>query len=69
MKATKLPVTTYDSAVVYVAQHLFKPGRVLILQVAHDDWCPAIKTGCDADCAASCRPDFFAVEPPQGGRN
>jgi hypothetical protein len=69
MKAIKLPVATYDSAVVYFAQHLFKPGRVLILQVCHDDWCPAIKSGRDSDCASNCRPDFYAVEPPVGGLN
>jgi hypothetical protein len=69
VKATKLPVATYDSAVVYIAQHLFKPGRVLILQVCHDDWCKAIKTHRDRDCSPDCRPDFYAVEPPRGGLN
>lgn len=63
MKAIKLPVDSYSAAHIYIMQHLFKPGRLLILQMLHDQGGPAIRSQRDADCRPPCRPDFYAIEP------
>ena len=63
MKATKIPARTKDEALRYVARHLHKPGRLLILQMLHDDGCRAMHTQRDRDCSAPCKPDFYLVEP------
>lgn len=64
MKAIKLRAKTYTEAAQAAAAH-FTPG-VAILQVCHDDGCPAIRTQRDADCAPPCKPDFFLVKPFEG---
>jgi len=54
---------------------VLKPGKTYIMQILHDDWCRAIKTGRDIDCAVNCRPDYYllelepsdSIEPMPGG--
>ena len=62
MKTTKIPARTYDEAVKLIATRFFKPG-LHILQLAHDDFCPAIRSQRDADCRPPCHPDFYLIEP------
>lgn len=61
MKATKLNATTHDEAVKALPAH-FKPG-LFVLQIAHDDGCPAIASKRDTDCKPPCKPDFYLIEP------
>lgn len=34
---------------------------VWVVQVLHDDHCPAIHSSRDADCVPSCKPDFYLM--------
>lgn len=61
MKARRLPCHSRDEALTYLKKH-FTPG-LHILQMCHDDHCPAIKTQRDADCRPPCHPDFYLVSP------
>lgn len=69
MKITKLPsdVTTYEQGYAYMLEHP-RPG-LFILQVCHDDWCPTIKTQRAKDCAPTCHPDVWLVEPFSDARD
>jgi hypothetical protein len=61
MKAQKLPCRSQAEAARYFAEH-FVPG-LHILQIAHDDGCPAMRTQRDADCKPPCKPDFWLISP------
>lgn len=64
MTAIRLNAKSYSEAVKACAQHL-KPG-LAILQVCHDDGCPAMTTQRDADCDPKvCKPDFYLVRPDE----
>lgn len=70
MRALRLPVHDRTAADRYLARHP-RPG-LFILQMLHDDDCPAIRTKRDADCRAPCCPDFYLIElaaAPVGGLN
>lgn len=61
MKVTKLPVTSKPAALEWIRDH--RLTGLGILQLLHDDFCPAIQTQRDADCCAPCKPDVYLVEP------
>jgi hypothetical protein len=61
MKAIRISAKTMDEARA-AAFKLGKPG-LTIVQMAHDDGCPAIRTHRDADCRPPCRPEFWLVRP------
>ncbi len=61
MKAHKLPVHDRVAALRYLETHI-RPG-LFILQLCHDDFCPAIKSQRDSDCKPPCSPDVYLVEP------
>lgn len=61
MKITKLPCTSKPAALDWIRDH--RLTGLGILQLLHDDNCPAIRTQRDADCAPPCVPDVYLVEP------
>jgi hypothetical protein len=69
MKTTRIKAETIAEARVKVAQIAARKTGFGIFQVAHDDGCPAIASGRDADCCAPCKPWFFLIEPFADGRN
>ena len=69
MRAQKLPVHSRAAALVYLQQH--PRAGLYILQLAHDDGCPAIVSQCDAMCRPPCCPDVYLVDmnnPAKRGR-
>jgi hypothetical protein len=61
MKVTKLPCTTKPAALAWIRERGLTGFG--ILQLLHDDDCPAIQTQQDADCTAPCIPDIYLLEP------
>lgn len=59
MKITKLPAISKPAALEWIRAN--KLTGLGILQLFHDDDCPAIASQRDADC--TCVPDVFLVEP------
>ncbi len=59
MKITQIPVTSKPAALEWIRAN--KLTGLGILQLFHDDDCPAIASQLDADCR--CVPDIYLVEP------
>lgn len=61
MKVTRTAFTSMDEAFRHFTEH--PRAGVFVLQMLHDDDCPALTTQRDVDCTPPCRPELYLIEP------
>jgi len=66
MNAVRINARTRAEAEQWLLNNI-RPG-LFILQQAHDDFCPSIRTQRDADCRPPCKPDFYLIPLGEDGR-
>lgn len=59
MKALRISAHSREEAEQWLREH-FQSG-VFVLQQAHDDFCPSVRSQRDADCKPPCKPDFYLI--------